>query len=150
MSGLALSSPTTAIQISNHRHECVDEMENCSLKDNERCNCVWQMMRAVHGIFHWINSVSCVHRRKRCRSSSSIASQRGEELRDIGGSDIGGSDTPTFSGSSQNSLVVLTHQPSPKNSSSDTTLASIDDLQKRQESMTDRLAEQTDRILDKM
>jgi hypothetical protein len=47
--------------------DCISEMEKCSLKDNESCHCLWQMMRAVHGIFHWMNTLTCIRRHRKCK-----------------------------------------------------------------------------------
>lgn len=63
------SIPVTTVAERGHAlHDpCIDEMENCSLQENERCNCVWQLMRSVHAIFHWLNRISCV-RHGKCKS----------------------------------------------------------------------------------
>lgn len=64
-----VSIPVTTVAERGHAlHDpCIDEMENCSLQENERCNCVWQLMRSVHAIFHWLNRISCV-RHGKCQS----------------------------------------------------------------------------------
>lgn len=47
--------------------ECIDELETCSLRETERCNCFWQIIRTAHGVCHWLNKLNCSN------SSSSIS-----------------------------------------------------------------------------
>lgn len=65
---LSQPAPMTATTVAERGHAlhdpCIDEMENCSLQESERCNCVWQLMRSVHAIFHWLNRITCVRHRK--------------------------------------------------------------------------------------
>lgn len=39
--------------------ECIDELETCSLRETERCNCFWQIIRTAHGVCHWLNKLNC-------------------------------------------------------------------------------------------
>lgn len=47
--------------------ECIEELENCSLQENEKCNCLWQVIRALHGVFHWLNTLTCIRHGRSCK-----------------------------------------------------------------------------------
>lgn len=78
--------PMTVIDMQNlSRHppratedDCISEMEKCSLKDNESCHCLWEMMRAVHGIFHWMNTLTCVRKHRKCKAANIGSDDEGE------------------------------------------------------------------------
>lgn len=56
--------------------ECIEELENCSLQENEKCNCLWQIIRALHGVFHWLNTLTCIRHGRSCKE------KRQDELAD--------------------------------------------------------------------
>lgn len=76
---LAPSAPT----LPRRNSECVEELDRCSLKDNERCHCFWQMLRTAHGISHWINALSCLRRRKHEHRGEDPCVDEGTEMRDV-------------------------------------------------------------------
>lgn len=88
-----LSRQSSSVHPGNHDHsnnsddeDCISELEKCSLQDNEKCHCLWQVLRAVHGIFHWLNTLTCIrHRRNKCdedgkQRSSSLENEQELEL----------------------------------------------------------------------
>jgi hypothetical protein len=78
----ALKRVNLTVDGNSDDEDCISEMEKCSLQDSESCHCLWQMIRAAHGVFHWLNTLSCFRRRKRhsCEAHSAAKADQQSPL----------------------------------------------------------------------
>jgi hypothetical protein len=150
MANVATYVATTAPHLAHaivpleHPHDCVEELENCSLKDNERCNCIWQIMRVVHGIFHWLNSITCVRRKHRPATVDDVEAARATEMIDI----PPGSPTSIVSTEPSSTATYIPPATHRRDTSISTFSAeSLSTVELNGERMADRLAAETEREL---